>query len=390
MTTGFLTVSGDGRLADLDDLLVRRDLFSEGILWNWGFNTNGQLGDNTSSNRSSPVTTAGGGINWKQAATSGSFSAGIKTDGRLWLWGYNLYGQLGDNTSSQRTSPVNTVAGGTNWKQVALGASGSHAAAIKTDGTLWTWGSNTNGQLGDNTSSSRSSPVTTVGGQGSWKQTSAGGAHTAAIKTDGTLWSWGRNDYGILGDNTSSSRSSPVTTVAAGTTWKQVACGYLHTAAIKTDGTLWTWGRNDYGQLGDNTSSSRSSPVTTAGGGTNWKQVACGAYHLAAIKTDGTIWNCGYNGYGNLGDETLVSKSSFVTPSGGGRNWKQVTCGGNHTAAIKTDGTLWTWGRDQYGQIGDNTSSNRSSPVTPVGGIINWKQVSAGGADTIGVTDLTL
>jgi len=159
------------------------------------------------------------------------------------------------------------------------------------------------------------------------------------------LFTWGSNDYGGLGDNTVISRSTPVTTFAGGTNWKQVACGGAHTAAIKTDGTLWTWGRNDYGPLGDNTGTSRSIPVTTFAGGTNWKQVACGSEHTAAIKTDGTLWTWGSNGFvfntsGQLGDNTGTSRSIPVTTFAGGTNWKQVSCGDAHTAAIKTSDDL--------------------------------------------------
>jgi len=202
----------------------------------------------------------------------------------LWTWGLNYSGQLGDNTTTQRNTPITTFAGGTNWKQVAGG--NYHTTAIKTDGTLWTWGRNDYGQLGNNTTISRSTPVTTFTGGTNWKQVSCGNGYTtAAIKTDGTLWTWGYNYDGQLGDNTTTQRNTPITTFAGGTNWKQVAGGYRHTAAIKTDGTLWTWGYNYDGQLGNNTTISRSTPVTTFAGGTNWKQVAGGYRHTAAIKT---------------------------------------------------------------------------------------------------------
>ena len=200
----------------------------------------------------------------------------------LWIWGVNGYGQLGDNTSGiSRSTPVTTLAGGANWKQVTCGS--NHTAAIKTDGTLWTWGGG--GAAGDNAATSRSTPVTTFAGGNNWKQVSCGGAHTAAIKTDGTLWTWGSGNNGRLGDNTATSRSTPVTTFAGGTNWKQVECGTNHIAAIKTDGTLWTWGTGNQGQLGDNTIINRSTPVTTFAGGTNWKQVTCGYRYTVAIKT---------------------------------------------------------------------------------------------------------
>ena len=303
-------------------------------LWGWGSNNARQLGDNTLIHRSTPVTTFTGGANWKQVACGQQHTAAIKTDGTLWTWGINSYGRLGDNTSTIRSTPVTTFAGGTNWKQVACG--GLHTSAVKTDGTLWTWGRNIEGQLGDNTIINRTTPVTTFAGGTNWKQLSCGyGFHTAAIKTDGTLWTWGSNSTGQLGDNTTTQRLTPVTTFAGGTNWKQVAGGYGDTLAIKTDGTLWTWGRNDLGQIGDNTSgNNRFTPVTTFAGGTNWKQVSGGFFHAAAIKTDGTLWTWGGNGSGRLGDDTSSQRNTPITTFAGGTNWKQVACGYSHTPAV--------------------------------------------------------
>jgi alpha-tubulin suppressor-like RCC1 family protein len=246
----------------------------------------------------------------------------------LWTWGQNSNGQLGlNNTTTPICTPVTTFAGGTNWKQVAGGT--SHTAAIKTDGTLWTWGRNNVGQLGDNTTTNRLTPVTTFAGGTNWKQVSGGSNHTAAIKTDGTLWNWGFNGSGQLGDNTTTQRITPVTTSAGGANWKQVFGGGDYTTAIKTDGTLWTWGSNNWGQLGDNTATNRSTPVTTFAGGTNWKQVYCSLSAnncTAAIKTDGTLWTWGFNGvHGALGDNTTITRSTPVTTFAGGTNWKQIT-----------------------------------------------------------------
>ena len=148
------------------------------------------------------------------------------------------------------------------------------------------------------------------------------------------LWTWGYNFFGQLGNGAATNRSSPGTTAGGGTNWKQVAGGGNHSAAVKTDGTLWTWGYNFFGQLGNGAATDRSSPGTTAGGGTNWRQVASGGNHSAAVKTDGTLWTCGYNVYGQLGDSTTTDRSSLGTTAGGGTNWKQVSGGGIHTAAI--------------------------------------------------------
>jgi alpha-tubulin suppressor-like RCC1 family protein len=355
-------------------------------LWLWGRNDAGQLGDNTTVRKSSPVQTIAGGTNWKQVSCGTGVTAAIKTDGTLWLWGSNGAGQLADNTTAAKSSPVQTVAGGTNWKQVSH--NGSSGAAIKTDGTLWLWGANFDGQLGDNTITNRSSPVQTVTGGTNWKDISCGGTDscTAAIKTDGTLWLWGSNYAGNLGDNTTTYRSSPVQTIAGGTNWKQVSVSIpqsfaSYTTAIKTDGTLWLWGDNARGQLGDNTITSKSSPVQTVAGGTNWKQVSAGETHTAAIKTDGTLWSWGYNVRGQLGDNSTVTpKSSPIQTVAGGTNWKQVSAGFLVTAAIKTDGTLWTWGANSNGELGDATTTDRkSSPVQTIAGGTNWKQVSIGG-----------
>jgi alpha-tubulin suppressor-like RCC1 family protein len=393
MPNQFLSPEGD-----LENYFVTEywliDQYIGDTLWTWGSN-NGQLGDNTTTNRSTPVTTFAGGTNWKQVAGGGAgggeYTAAIKTDGTLWTWGRNSYAQLGDNTLTNKITPVTTFAGGTNWKQVAGG--NSHIAAIKTDGTLWTWGNNSFGQLGDNTLNSRLTPVTTFAGGTNWKQVAGGRYYTAAIKTDGTLWTWGDNSNGQLGDNTTTSRSTPVTTFVGGTNWKQVAGGYSHTAAIKTDGTLWTWGNNGNAQLGDNTSTNRSTPVTTFVGGTNWKQVAGGggnafSGHTASIKTDGTLWTWGSNIIGQLGDNTTTNRSTPVTTFAGGTNWKQVAGGLYHTSAIKTDGTLWTWGNNS-GQLGNNTSTSRNTPVTTFAGGTNWKQVACGGNHTAAITSGT-
>ena len=371
----FYNFRENGLNYSFDDIFVPADLFRDGNLFTWGLGTSGQLGDDTATTKSTPVTTSAGGTNWKQVS-GGYHTAAIKTDGTLWTWGRGSEGQLGTNDTTQRNTPVTTFAGGTNWKQVSSG--GYYTAAIKTDGTLWTWGRGTSGQLGTNGFVDKITPVTTFVGGTNWKQVSSGLSHTAAIKTDGTLWTWGPGSEGRLGNNDTITRFAPVTTFAGGTNWKQVSAGGAFTAAIKTDGTLWTWGNGGYGRLGDNTTSSKLTPVTTFVGGTNWKQVSSGGYHCAAIKTDGTLWTWGRGTYGQPGDNTTTDKFTPVTTFAGGTNWKQVNLGRLHSAAIKTDGTLWTWGRGNDGQLGTNDTTNRVTPVTTFAGGTNWKQVSGG------------
>jgi alpha-tubulin suppressor-like RCC1 family protein len=468
---------------------------TDGTLWTWGFGGSARLGDATLTTRSTPVTTFAGGNNWKQVAAGSAYTAAVKTDGTLWTWGAGFDGRLGTNDTTNRSTPVTTFAGGTNWKQVAAAAApagggnhtvalrddgvnkdlfafgnngngqlgiilsdivpGSvfsyedtwkqvaagtlHTAAVKTDGTLWTWGGGTYGRLGDNTLTSTSTPVTTFAGGTNWKQVATGDAHTAAVKTDGTLWTWGQGNSGRLGTNDATNRSTPVTTFAGGTdwkqvvaggshtvalrddgvnkdlfafgsngvnqlgiqvletvpgpvfsyedTWKQVSAGESHTAAIKTDGTLWTWGLGTNGQLGDSTITTSSTPVTTFSGGTDWKQVAAGTTHTAAIKTDGTLWTWGLGSSGQLGNANLTNRSTPVTTFAGGTNWKQVSAGIEHTSAVKTDGTLWTWGLGSSGQLGTNDTTTRSTPVTTFAGGTDWKQVATGGSHTVALRD---
>ena len=379
---------------ELTDLFISEyemiDRYVGDRLWSWGTNSYSQLGDNTNNfnvaTRSSPVQTVAAGTNWKAVAAN-QHTVAVKTDGTLWTWGLGNMGQMGNNTTTLATSsPVQTVAAGTNWKQVAGGY--LHTAALKTDGTLWTWGDNTSyGQLGDNTVNSRSSPVQTVCAGTDWRSVACGENHTAAIKTDGSLWLWGSGFNGQLGDNSNVAKSSPVQTVAAGTNWQQADGGGDRMSAIKTDGTLWMWGYNAFGMLGDNTVDRKSSPVQTVALGTNWKSVAICRYSTHALKTDGTLWVWGNGTSGQLGNNAAVDKSSPVQTVCAGTNWKAVDCGSNgNGAALKTDGTLWVWGYGGSGGLGNNASVDKSSPVQTVCAGTNWKAVACGDNHTVAVT----
>jgi alpha-tubulin suppressor-like RCC1 family protein len=378
--SGFAFVSGVTTY-NLDDIYVRTDYWREGNLLLWGKNTWGHLGTNDRNPTSSPVQTVSGGITWKSASCGYSHTAGIKSDGSLWLWGYNSSGQLGDNTNTHRSSPIQTISNVNTWWQVSCG--GFHTSAIKNNGSLWLWGLGSSGQLGDNTTVSKSSPVQTIAGGTTWKQVSCGYHFVAAIKSDNTLWCWGLNDFGQLGTNNVTSVSSPVQTVSGGTSWKQVACqGKIvlnpHAAAIKTDNSLWVWGNNSYGQLGTNDQTHRSSPIQTVSATKDWKWVAVGHQRTVAIKTDGSLWCWGRNSYGQLGDNTVTNRSSPVQTISGGNTWKVISCTRNSTHAIKTDGTLWGWGSNNNGQLGDLTIVRKSSPVqTAIGGTA-WRQVAGG------------
>ncbi|HUR17631.1 MAG TPA: hypothetical protein VMZ51_01685, partial [Acidimicrobiales bacterium] len=278
------------------------------------------------------------GTGYGLAATSGALTAtsssafDVASSGQAMSgWGYNFFGQLGDGTTTAHSIPVQ-VGTATNWATVAAG--GYHTAAIRTDGTLCAWGNNEYGQLGDGSTTARSSIPVQVGTATNWATVAAGGKHTAAIRTDGTLWAWGNNDSGQVGDGTLTAHSIPVQ-VGTATNWATVAAGGNHTAAIRADGTLWAWGYNGYGQAG-----SGSFFPARLGTATDWATVAAGHSHTAAVKTDGTLWAWGYNGYGQLGDGTTTTR--FVPVQvGTATDWATVVAGDSHTAAVRTDGTLW-------------------------------------------------
>lgn len=378
--------------SDLDYILLRRDIFHDGTMWAWGMNTAGQLGNNTTVSKSAAVNTSGGGNTWEALAITFPFAAGIKSDGTLWTWGSGTYGRLGSGSTASRSSPGTIAGAGTNWEEVSV-AGGAYGAAIKNDGTLWTWGRAQLGQLGDGTIVNKSSPVTVAGGFTDWLKVSCGYTTAAAVRDNGTLWTWGSNLHGQLGNSSlatggaGDSRSSPITTTGGGTTWKDVSGGLNFFVALKTDNTAWAWGINSFFNLGDGTTVSKSSPVSVIGGAV-WRNVAAGAFHAAGVRLDGTLWTWGRGTYGALGSNATTHNTSPVTVTGGGTNWKTVSCGGQVTAAIKTDGTLWTWGYNVNGELGSNSTASRSSPALVDVGVTNlsnnlefinnWKEIALG------------
>jgi len=364
----------EGTTVTFDDYYMRFDVFATGRLWCWGNNASGQLGDNSTTHRSSPVQTIAYGGNWKEISSGRDFTVAIKDDGTLWVWGENTQGQLGDNSLTDRSSPVQTASGGSTWQTCSAGQ--YHAGGIKTDGTLWMWGINSDGQLGDNTVAHRSSPVQTVTLSFDWLQLSCGNNYTAAVKTNGTLWCWGNATSGKLGDNAVTHRSSPVQTTGSASTWKKVSAGFDHTVALKSDNTLWCWGSNTLGQLGDNTVTARSSPVQTITFSSDWKSVNSGYSNSFGVKLDGTLWCWGRNANGQLGDNSITHRSSPVQTISFGQSWRIVE-GGASTLAIKIDGSLWSWGKNTNGNLGDNSITHRSSPVQVLNYSYEWKKISS-------------
>jgi alpha-tubulin suppressor-like RCC1 family protein len=345
-------------------------------LWSWGSNYVGGLGLGTSgagTYKSSP-NQVGALTTWSTISNGAWHGTSIKTDGTLWSWGGNAQGQLGLGNTTNYSSPKQ-VGALTNW--LIISAGGYANLAVKTDGTLWSWGVNTNGQLGLGNTTNYSSPKQ-VGALTTWSKVSKGHQnHSAAVRTDGTIWTWGRNSYGQLGLGNTTYVSSPAQ-VGALTNWLNVSCGNYHTIATKTDGTLWSWGRCNVGQLGNGSSGPaayRSSP-NQVGGATTWLNVTAGYNHNLAVQTNGTLWVWGAGASGGLGTGVTTNELTPIQV-GALTTWSKVSGGRNYSLSIKTDGILWSWGKNNFGQLGLGNTTDYSSPKQ-VGALTTWLSAAAG------------
>ena len=362
-------------------------------LFAWGKNSYGVLGLNQPSNTrySSPVNVQGTWTNIYHGG-GGDTRWVAKASGSLYVWGNNgNHGVLGVNQGPGQLAALSSptqVGTDTTWNKVWAGE--NYAIANKTDGTLWVWGSNDSGQLGQNQGPGQLGPASSpvqVGTDTTWTKSVVGAIAHAAIKTNGTLWVWGRNWKGGLGQNQNPASvfqvSSP-TQVGTDTTWKTIFGTGDTFFAAKTNGTMWAWGRSWGGALGQNQyfpsdTGSRSSPTQIPG--TDWA-IVTGMLRGVSTKTDGTLWSWGYQNRGELGQNNNVKYSS-PTQVGTDTTWPKLDAKFNNilnvpsmTGAIKTDGTLWLWGANLSGELGDNTIITRSSPVQIPG---TWSDVQGKG-----------
>jgi len=357
--------------------------------------------DKTVTTGSSVPTSTPTPTNWVKVAAGGVRTFAIATNGTLWAWGYNEMGLLGTGDAVTRTAPAQ-IGLGTNWSAIAAGE--VHTIALKTDGTMWSWGANSGGQLGIGSTDNIPHPnPLQVGTDTDWTDISCGYAHTIARKTNSTIWTWGWNELTQLGLGDTLTRDAP-TSVGTGTNWTAINCGNYHTLAISTTGsskTLWAWGRNEYGQLGLGDQTARNTPAEIVTG-TDWATVAGGYLHTFAISTTGgasTLWACGENELGQLGLGYTSLVILPITQVGTESNWATVgisdapyTGGQVHVIAVKTNGTLWSWGANSSGQLGiGSTDTNAHSAPLQVGTDTNWSAITLGNEYTIAIkTDGTL
>ncbi|CCM65722.1 S-layer homology domain-containing protein [Candidatus Microthrix parvicella] len=333
-------------------------LKADGTIACWGHNSDGQMGIGTSNKQQwIPVTVRG--IGGATDIATGSFhTCAVKADTTVACWGNNRNGQLGDNTTTNRSLPV-AVSGLSGVRNITAGS--YHTCATKNDGTVACWGENNNGQLGDGSTTERRTPVAVGAGLSGVTAVSGGSVHNCAQKSNGTVACWGRNDRGQLGDGSNTTRTTPLTVAnLSGVT--AVDSGWLHTCAAKSDGTVDCWGYNGDGQLGLGNTTDRNTPATipALAGVTT---IGVGAYHGCAVKAGGTVACWGYNKDGQAGDGTTsVNRKSPVDVVG--LTGAKSVAGGSYTnCAVKASGATLCWGLNWHGRLGDGTGTTRTTPV---------------------------
>lgn len=357
----------------------------DGTVWSWGANSYGQLGDGTTSTKDTLVQVKGL-ENVVAIATGDYHSLALKSDNTLWAWGNNLNGKLGDGTQQNRLLPVQVKGpAGTGYLTdvIAVDAGTGHSVALKSDGTVWSWGYNSNGQLGDGTTTDSVYPVQVQDLTGI-KQIAAGSFHTIALKDDETIWGWGLNKLGQLGDATITDQLLPVLAKNPADITKpfggvqSISAAGNHSFAILADGGAWAWGQNQIGQLGIGAKGDSNVPVPVQDPDNStlqWKgvkELASSPVHTVAIKNDGTLWTWGSNLKGELGiginGGNKATPVQVVGAKGNGFLTDVVAIAGGfqYTVAVKQDGTIWAWGDNDIAQLGNGTSGTNTGSPTPI------------------------
>ncbi len=342
----------------------------------WGENYSGQLGDGSMISRSNPVDVVGLNSDVATLAIGGAHSCAVLNNGAAKCWGNNSAGQVGDSSTTRRTIPVDVVTLNRNVTQLTAGD--SHTCALLTTGIVKCWGSNSSGQLGNGVSSTRATGIDVVGLSSGISTIAAGNDTSCAVTTGGGAQCWGANYYGQIGDGTTTNRPAPVDVINLSEVSKIVNSGY-HSCALSTTGALRCWGYNPYGQLGDGTTTMQLQPVNVIGLNSGVIDLAIGNWHSCALLNTGGVKCWGYNGYGQLGDNTNLRRETPVDVFGLTSGVKAIAAGEYHSCALLTSGSVRCWGANYYGQIGDGTTTSRPTPVNSIGLSTGVSAVSAGG-----------
>ncbi len=346
--TGRIAVSGNNTA----DAACYIDL--EGVAWCWGTNTNGQLGNGTTTPSVSPVRVVSS-EKWKKIVISKDHACGIKKGGTLWCWGNDASGQLGNGgTTGDQTSPYQV--GTELWNDIAVATDVS--CGIKVDGTAWCWGNDTNGVLGNGATSSAQTSPAAISETGPWKKISVGMTTACAIKVDDTAWCWGDDSIGSVGNGSPAANVDVPVRIKEPGPWQDISAGFA-SCGIKTDGTAWCWGDTDTTGSGS-TGGYQPEQIRTEGA---WSNVSTSNDHICGIKMDGTAWCWGHGTNGKLGNAGTAGQPLPVAVVGGG-SWIALEAGNNFTCGIKANESVWCWGSDSNGKLGNGTGTTtaQSSP----------------------------
>lgn len=324
---------------------------------------------------------------WAKVAAGYEHTLGIKTDGTLWAWGRNNFGQLGIGNTIDKNTPTQ-VGTDTDWLEIDAS---SNSMAQKTNGTLWTWGNNSSGQIGIGTFGFNTyvAMPTQVGTDTDWVKFSSASSHSYAIKTNGSLWGWGSNNFSNqseLGTGDILPHYTPFQ-IGTDTNWADIAGNGNYALALKNNNTLWGWGNNKVGALAIGLEAAQITVPTQTGNNTNdWAKIAVGyCCDSKMIKTNGTLWAMGSGGLNNIGDGNNAIINNTPIQVGNENDWIDVSTT-SHTCAIKNNNTLWVWGNNFQSQYGNGTNIASNVPVN-IGTNINWSQIYLGGFFTVGIDE---
>ena len=339
---------------------------TDGSIWGWGAGIAGQLNNATDFDEYSPVLLSNAS-DWQSVAVFYSNTFAIKNNGTLWACGNNFSGLLGIGSTASYTNVLTQVGFASNWKVVV--SSGSQTIAMKTDNTLWGWGQNDFYQVGNGSCCGNVLSPVLVSSSTDWSSIAVSRVESSfGLKTNGTLWGWGHNINNLLGESTISVRQTPAQ-LNADTDWSAISVGD-HILALKNNNTLWAWGSSENGEAGHNPANSYDPSIPNQIPGTNWNKIATGFRFSLAIKTDGTLWAWGKNDAGQLADGTTTDRYIPVQV-GSDTNWNTISAGRNHVVATKSDGSLWTWGDNEVGQLGNGTTVANTTPtLLPIDGCV--------------------
>lgn len=332
----------------------------EGRAYCWGWNPFGQLGDGTTTSPHLAPATVSTSLHFREVSAGVHHTCGVTMDNRVYCWGSNVEGQLGDGTTSARLKPV-PVASGLFFRQVRAGY--HHTCALTTDKRAYCWGRNTSGELGTGRGGNALRPTAVAGGL-RFFQITAGNAHSCGKTTDYRGFCWGANDFGKLGDGTTTNRPTP-RAVTGGLKFYQLSAGDAHTCGLTPDNTVYCWGWNAGGAIGDGINYFQRLTPTRVAGGLYFRQVVTGSIYSCGLTRASRAYCWGYNGSGQLGDGTTTQRWEPVAVSGGLRFDAAIglTAGAGHMCGLSTDKKVYCWGFNGNGNLGDGTTTKRLMPV---------------------------